>query len=115
MVGRTISHYEILEKLGQGGMGVVYSARDLSLGRMVAIKTLDAEQVANEQRRSRFIREAQTASSLNHPNIVTIYEIAKADGIDFIAMECVRGRTLREAIPPGGLGLSDALRYATQI
>ncbi|HYL72758.1 MAG TPA: tetratricopeptide repeat protein [Bryobacteraceae bacterium] len=115
MVGRTISHYEILEKLGQGGMGVVYCARDLRLDRLVALKILPAEQIADERRRGRFIREAQTASALNHPNIVTIYEIANTDGVDYIVMEFVRGSTLREAIPPNGLDLADALKYANQI
>ncbi|HEV2690423.1 MAG TPA: protein kinase, partial [Bryobacteraceae bacterium] len=115
MVGRTISHYEILEKLGQGGMGVVYCARDMRLDRLVALKVLPAEQVEDEHRLGRFIREAQAASALNHPNIVTIYEIANADGVEYIAMEYVRGATLRELIPPGGLGLTDALNYVNQI
>jgi eukaryotic-like serine/threonine-protein kinase len=115
MVGRTISHYKILEKLGQGGMGVVYCARDLRLDRFVALKTLPAEHIADEHGLDRFIREAQAASALNHPNIVTIYEIANADGVEYIAMEFVRGVTLREAIPPNGLNLADALKYANQI
>jgi len=115
MVGRTISHYEILEELGRGGMGVVYCARDQKLDRLVALKVLPAEHVADEHRLRRFIREAQAASALNHPNIVTIYEIANAEGVEFIAMEFVRGATLRELIPPGGMTLADALNYANQI
>jgi serine/threonine-protein kinase len=115
MVGRTISHFEILEKLGEGGMGVVYCARDLRLERLVALKILPPEQMANPHRRGRFEREAKAASALNHPNIVTIHEIETVDGVDYIAMEYVRGSTLRELIPPGGMNLADALNYANQI
>ena len=115
MVGRTISHFEILDKLGEGGMGVVYCARDLRLDRLVALKILPAEQMADARRRGRFEREAKAASALNHPNIVTIHEIETADGVDYIAMEYVRGSTLRELIPPGGMNLADALNYSNQI
>src|SRR5580704_3672082 len=115
MVGRTISHFEILDKLGEGGMGVVYCARDLRLDRLVALKILPAEQMSDARRRSRFEREAKAASALNHHNIVTIHEIASGDGVDYIAMEYVRGSTLRELIPPDGMSLSDALNYANQI
>src|SRR5580704_5918273 len=115
MVGRTISHFEILDKLGEGGMGVVYCARDLRLDRLVALKILPAEQMSDARRRSRFEREAKAASALNHHNIVTIHEIASGDGVDYIAMEYVRGSTLRELIPAGGMSLSDALNYANQI
>src|SRR5580704_9559719 len=115
MVGRTISHFEILEKLGEGGMGVVYCARDLRLDRLVALKILPPDQMANPHRRGRFEREAKTASSLNHPNIVTIHEIETIDGLDYIAMEWVRGSTLRELIPSGGMTLADVLNYANQI
>jgi eukaryotic-like serine/threonine-protein kinase len=115
MVGRTISHFEILEKLGEGGMGVVYCARDLRLERLVALKILPPEQMANPHRRGRFEREAKAASALNHPNIVTIHEIETVDGVDYIAMEYVRGSTLRQLIPPGGMSLADALNYANQI
>src|SRR5580704_10531234 len=115
MVGRTISHFEILEKLGEGGMGVVYCARDLKLDRLVAVKILPAEHTADPRRRARFAAEAKAASALNHPNIITIYEIETVDGVDYIAMEYVRGSTLRELIPPGGMNLADALNYANQI
>jgi tetratricopeptide (TPR) repeat protein len=115
MVGRTISHFEILEKLGEGGMGVVFCARDLKLERLVALKILPLEQMAVPNRRGRFEREAKAASALNHPNIVTIHEIETVDGVDYIAMEFVRGSTLRELIPPGGMNLADALNYANQI
>ena len=120
MVGRTISHFEILEKLGEGGMGVVYCARDLRLDRLVALKILPPEQMLNPHRRGRFEREAKAASALNHPNIVTIHDIESVDAgggqrIDYIAMEWVRGSTLRELIPPGGMTLADVLNYANQI
>ena len=115
MVGRTISHFEILEKLGEGGMGVVFCARDLRLERLVALKILPPEQMADAHRRGRFEREAKAASALNHPNIVTIHEIETVDGVDYIAMEYVRGSTLRELIPPGGMNLADALNYSNQI
>ena len=87
MVGRTILHYEIVEKLGEGGMGVVYKARDTHLDRFVAIKVLPSENVADAERKRRFVQEAKSASALNHPNIITIYDISSDDGIDFIAME----------------------------
>src|ERR1035441_3085068 len=115
MVGRTISHFEILEKLGEGGMGVVFCARDLRLDRLVALKILPPEQMADAHRGGRFEREAKAASALNHPNIVTIHEIETVDGVDYIAMEYVRGSTLRELIPPGGMNLADALNYSNQI
>src|SRR5258708_15231018 len=98
MVGRTISHFEILEKLGEGGMGVVFCARDLRLDRLVALKILPVEHIADIRRRGRFEREAKAASALNHPNIVTIHEIESVGGIDYIAMEYVRGSALRALI-----------------
>jgi tetratricopeptide (TPR) repeat protein len=115
MVGSIISHYEVLEKLGEGGMGLVYRARDLRLGRMVALKALPAEYNLEPGRKARFVGEAKAASALNHPNIITVYEIETVDGVDYIAMELVQGETLRERIGPGGLSPSDALNYATQI
>src|SRR5438093_6814186 len=107
MVGKTISHYEILEKLGAGGMGVVYKARDTHLDRFVAIKVLPAERVADPERRRRFVQEAKAASALNHPNIVHIYDIAEADGIQFIAMEYVPGKALDQIIGRKGLRLNE--------
>src|SRR5579864_4645107 len=98
MIGRTIAHYEILDKLGEGGMGVVYKARDTQLDRLVAIKILQTERVANEERKLRFVQEAKAASALNHPNIVTIYDIGNEDGADYIVMEYVAGRTLDRVI-----------------
>jgi Tol biopolymer transport system component/tRNA A-37 threonylcarbamoyl transferase component Bud32 len=112
---RSISHYEILEKLGEGGMGVVWKGRDTRLNRLVAIKTLPAGQLADEGRQRRFIQEAQAASALNDPNIVTIYEIASEHGTDFIAMEYVDGKTLGQLIPKRGMRLEEILRYAIQI
>jgi serine/threonine protein kinase len=115
MAGHTISHYQILEKLGEGGMGVVYKALDTHLDRLVALKLLPRERVADAERKQRFVKEAKAASSLNHPNIVTIYDIDSADGIDFIAMELVAGRTLDHSIPRRGLRLNEVLRYSVQI
>src|SRR5262245_41141319 len=98
LIGQTIGHYEVVEKLGEGGMGAVYKARDSRLGRSVAIKVLPDGWMANAERKRRFAREAQAASALNHPNIVTIYDIDETDGVDFIAMEHVAGHTLEELI-----------------
>ncbi len=115
MIGRTIAHFEVIEKLGEGGMGVVYKARDTGLDRFVALKVLQPDAVANPDRRRRFIQEAKSASALNHPNIVHIYEIGEADGSLFIAMEYVDGQTLDQCIRNGGLGMKEALRDALQI
>src|SRR5580704_9988728 len=92
--GTRLGPYEILAPLGAGGMGEVYQARDSRLNRLVALKILSADRMANPARRQRFVQEAQLASSLQHPNIVIIYEIGSDDGADYIAMELVRGRTL---------------------
>ncbi len=114
-VGRTISHYQILEQLGQGGMGVVYKARDLRLDRLVALKVLPPDSVRNPERRKRFVQEAKSASALNHPNIVAVHDIDSAAGVDFIAMEFVEGRTLDDLIGRKGLPLGQALGYSVQI
>ncbi len=110
MQGRTISHYQVLEELGEGGMGVVYKARDTRLGRLVALKMLRPERVADAERKRRFIQEARAASALNHPNIITIHDIDAAGGRDFIAMEYVAGETLAGSISSGPIPLSDALK-----
>jgi serine/threonine protein kinase len=115
MIGRTISHYQITEKIGEGGMGVVYKARDTHLDRFVAIKILPTEKVADPDRKARFVREAKSASALNHPNIVHIYDIDQQDGIDFMAMEFVAGKTLGQLIPHKGMLLNEALRVAVQV
>jgi eukaryotic-like serine/threonine-protein kinase len=115
MIGKTLGHYQITEKLGEGGMGVVYKARDTHLDRFAALKVLPPEKVADPDRKRRFIQEAKAASALNHPNIITIHDIDQAEGIDFIAMEYVAGKTLDEMIPRKGMRLSLALKYAVQI
>ena len=115
MIGRTLDHYRIESTLGQGGMGVVYKARDIHLNRTVAVKVLPPEKVADPDRRDRFVREARAASALNHPNIVSIYDIRSVEGVDFIVMEHVEGRTLDEVIPATGMGVPETLRYAIQI
>ena len=115
MIGRTISHYEITEKLGEGGMGVVYKAHDSRLKRFVALKVLPPEKVTDPDRKQRFVEEARSASALNHPNIVTVHDIDESGGVDFIAMEYVEGKTLNELIGRKGLKLNEALKYAIQI
>jgi len=115
MIGQTLGHFEILEKIGEGGMGVVYKARDTHLDRFVAIKILPADKVADSDRRRRFAQEAKAASALNHPGIVTIYDITQHERVDFIAMEFVPGRTLDRVIPRHGLRLKETLDYAVQI
>jgi formylglycine-generating enzyme required for sulfatase activity/dienelactone hydrolase len=115
MIGRTISHYAIEDRLGEGGMGTVYLARDTLLDRKVAIKIVSPEAAGNPALVGRLLREAKAASRLNHPNIVTVYEIARAGDVDFIAMECVDGQPLSQLIPPGGLPIAQALDYAGQI
>ncbi len=114
MVGQTVSHYEVLEELGRGGMGAVYKARDTMLGRVLAIKILRPD-IANATRERRFIQEAKAASSLNHPNIVTIYEIFHAGEAPCIAMEYVSGITLEQALEAGPMGLRKGLDCAVQI
>ena len=115
MIGRTIGHYEIIEKIGEGGMGAVYKARDIHLDRSVALKMLPGESVAHPERKRRFALEAKAASALNHPNIITIYDIDVADGVDFIAMEYVAGHTLVDLIPPDGMEPARAIQFAAQI
>jgi formylglycine-generating enzyme required for sulfatase activity/dienelactone hydrolase/predicted Ser/Thr protein kinase len=111
----TLGHYTIVSKLGQGGMGVVYTARDERLGRLVALKVLPPDRVADSERKRRFIQEARAASALNHPHIVTIYDIDSAGGRDFIAMELVGGVPLSEQISGQGLPPAQVIDCAIQI
>jgi Tol biopolymer transport system component/serine/threonine protein kinase len=113
--GTPFGPYEVLAPLGAGGMGEVYEARDVRLHRTVALKILPVALVADPERRQRFVQEAQLASSLQHPAIVTVFDIGSAEGGDYIAMELLRGRTLDAVIPPHGLRVSEALKYAVQI
>ncbi len=107
--GDTFAHYEILEKIGAGGMGEVYRARDNRLNRDVAVKILPANMAESNERRARFKREASTIAALKHPNIVTIYSVEESDGTHFITMELVEGKTLAEIIPETGLTLEKFL------
>jgi serine/threonine protein kinase/TolB-like protein len=115
LAGTTILHYKVIEKLGQGGMGLVYKARDLRLDRFVALKVLPAGMMADPEHKRRFVQEARAASALNHPNIITIHDVVNDNGIDLIVMEYVSGQTLGKLIGPKGLPLKDALTYAVQI
>jgi len=115
LTGRTLGNYQILDPLGSGGMGEVFKARDTRLNRFVAIKVLRNDLIADASRRQRFIQEAQSASALNHPNIVTIYDIFQHEGIDCLVMEYIAGKTLYALIPRQGMRLNEALRIAAQV
>ncbi len=115
MSGTTILHYEILEKLGSGGMGEVFKAHDKRLNRYVAIKVLTAAKSGAPERRRRFIQEAQSASALNHPNIITIHDILDEGETQYLVMEHVTGKTLHAMIPATGLRVTQVLQYATQM
>src|SRR5271170_2182151 len=118
--GRIVSHYEIVEEIGRGGMGIVYKGRDRLLNRDVALKALPIVPSSDQNSQSniarlRFEREAQSASALNHPNIVIIYDLLSEPDSDFIVMEYVDGKPLSRVIPAGGLPFAQAMRYSSQI
>ncbi len=115
MIGRTLGHFRIDAKLGEGGMGVVYKAWDSHLNRPVAVKVLPSQAMNDPERKRRFVQEARAASALNHPNIIHIYDIASEDGVDYIAMEYVDGPTLEQKIARQGLAVVEVVRYGVQI
>lgn len=115
MIGTTLRHYRIVRALGRGGMGEVYAAEDMRLHRLVALKALPPEMALDPERLERFQREAQTIAALNHPNVVTLYGVEEADGLHFLTMELVEGKTLAELIPPRGFPLSQFLKIAVPL
>jgi Tol biopolymer transport system component/tRNA A-37 threonylcarbamoyl transferase component Bud32 len=115
MIGKTLDRYVVEARLGEGGMGVVYKARDTRLDRTVAIKVLPPDRLLDPERRRRFVQEAKAASALNHPNIVAVYDVSADAGVDFIVMEYADGVTLDRVIQARGLSVAKALRYAVQI
>ena len=123
MVGKSLSHYKILEELGRGGMGIVYKAEDTKLDRTVAIKVLPSAALASEDDRERFYREAKAAAQLHHPHIASVFEIDEAvpegskddDLRPFIAMEFIEGETLHNRIQKGPLTLTEAVQVAAQV
>jgi serine/threonine protein kinase len=115
MIGRTLGRYRVEEKLGEGGMGVVYLATDVGIGRRVALKVLHPDAVANPERRRRFQQEARAAGALNHPGIVVLHDVGQAEGIDFIVMEHVEGLSLQSAIRGARLDPRQSISYASQI
>jgi serine/threonine protein kinase/TPR repeat protein len=113
--GKSVSHYRIIETIGRGGMGVIYKAKDLKLGRMVALKLLPDYLARDEQALQRFEREARAASALNHPNICTVYEIDEADGLHFISIELLQGETLKSRMAHGPLSIKEILEIARDV
>src|SRR3990172_9766628 len=115
MLGTTVSHYRILEKIGEGGMGEVYLAEDTKLKRRVSLKFLPDELTRNEERKQRFVQEARAAAAIQHPHIAAVYDVDEADGRPFIAMVYVPGESLRQPIESKRLSLRRALELGVQI
>src|SRR3984957_8505134 len=115
MVGKKILHYQLIDKIGAGGMGEIYKAEDSRLNRLVAVKILSPGLSTDPERKRRFFQEAQAASALNHPNIITLYDIVSEGDMQCIVMEYIGGKTLRDLTPAGGLPPAQALQYAAQI
>jgi len=115
IIGKTIAHYKILEKIGEGGMGVVYKAEDTKLKRTVALKFLPPEMTRDAQAKARFVQEAQAAAGLDHPNICAVFEIGETEGSTYIAMPYVKGQSLKERIAAGPLSMDEALAIAGQV
>ena len=118
MIGKIISHYKVLEKIGEGGMGVVYKAEDTKLDRIVALKFLPQYLTTTDTERARFLQEAKAAAALNHPNVCVIHEIQDSADEPFIVMEYINGQTIRDVLGNGrdrSLPIDDALKYAIQI
>ena len=114
MIGKTISHYKIVDKLGEGGMGAVYKAEDTTLCRLVAMKSLTSSLAEDEEARERFVREAQAASSLNHPNITVVHELLEDEGERFICMEYIEGKTIRDMVESGIVSVRKAIDIIIQ-
>jgi serine/threonine protein kinase len=115
MIGQAIAHYSITDKLGEGGMGVVYRARDLTLHRDVALKFLSVDAINDPMARTNILTEARTISALNHPNICTVYEVGESDGRPYLAMEFIEGHTLSMEITSMGMATDIVVRYGMQL
>src|SRR5688572_4593804 len=115
MKGEIVSHYRVLDRIGGGGMGVVYRAQDVRLGREVALKFLPPDLACTPGSLERFRREAETISSLNHPHVCTLYDIGEHDGRQFLVLELVEGQTLQDALATGSLPVRQAVRLATDV
>ncbi|GAF92116.1 unnamed protein product, partial [marine sediment metagenome] len=115
MIGKTVSHFKILEKLGEGDTGVVYLSEDSKLGRRVALKLLPANWTRGPEARARFLHEAQTAAALNHPNICVVYEVDEADGQVFLAMEHIEGESVKERIARGPMKIADVIAASLEV
>ena len=115
MIGKLLIHYEITSEIGRGGMGEVYQAKDTKLGREVAIKVLPEEFAMDQDRVTRFQREAKLLASLNHPNIAAIHGLEESEGVHFLVMELIEGDTLRDRIKSGPIPVEEALKLALQM